>query len=244
MHSNDFSEFKTQIFGKKTADKKENLLFFETNSILSQRISFAKEFATNGEINNQSTLILTDSFDKNWAWFPKIIKKVGGESTVDHSKSTKPLNCTTVVKITHDKNNIAEIFQELKDFYDNSLESENDDRMFRVIFDLAGILSHKLLMSMMCFSRKTNVCFFVICENQIGEKISDYFCYFDKIFELSEVRFNMKETSGTLKVKKWREFDSFANAYIRNVGSEKVLFWGFEKGGIIGFRELDITEII
>ena len=44
MNLTDFTEFQSQLFGKKNADKKENVLIYETESILNHRIIFAKEF--------------------------------------------------------------------------------------------------------------------------------------------------------------------------------------------------------
>ena len=195
-----------------------------------------------GELNSQSTLLLSDALDKNWVWFPKILKKSDGTSLVDYSKSTKPHQYIKVVDIKLKSEN--EVFEEIKDFYDNSLESENDDRLFRIIIDISGLLSHRLLLNMMALSRKTTISFMVVNDISKSTDIMDYYCYFDKIFEVSGINMNIKHTSGTIKVKKWKEFDSIINPHIRNVGPEKIMFWGFEKNSYLSFRDIDLTEII
>ncbi len=196
-----------------------------------------------GEHFEQQTLILTRSKSANWKWLSKVIKKTNDEVFVDHTKSSKTPKFIEIIEI-EENFSIENVFSTIQEFHDNGLQSRDDNRLFRVVIDDYRLLEHQFLINLMVLSRKTNISFMFILDLPNESYIDPFFIYFDKIIELGELSDNIKNTMGTVKIRKFKEMEAFSVSEGLGLGAQKVFFWGFEKYNNLNFREIDITDIL
>ena len=177
----------------------------------------------------------------------KTLKKEGVDYALDHSKNRKEMSFVRVVDLNElDKEKLVDnALEEIVDFHDNELESQDDERLFRVYIDSIQLLNTKFLHNIKVYSRKTNISL-TYCVNVANEArdLSPSFIFFDKVFELHEIADNLPRTIGTVKVLKSQNIDSFTAGETWGLAEDRAFFFGLEKHHNISFRDIDVTDIL
>jgi hypothetical protein len=244
-----YEEFYKHIFKKKDNSESDNILVIDNNNFINGSIVLIKEFLIWGEINKQNCLVLTENPEIYTDKFPLVNIKKDDRIIINHSKNSKKVEFIKIVDINQkseedeEGNNMErKILNLVKDFHDNNLLDMEDKRLFRVVIDTEKVFSVRLLHNLKNYSRKTNLSIMVktSCQNLSNK----FYFYFDKIFNLEDLDFNMEETNGIVKILKNQHIDVFSMESVYGLGSKKVFFWGIKKTGSLNFRDIDITGII
>ena len=248
-----YEQFYKNIFKKIDKSHSDNILLIKDDNFINGANYWIKEFLVWGEINKQNTLVLTENPRIYENKIPRFTIKKNGSINITHSKYSKKIEYIKIIDINEKQEDEEEeenkelskgerILNIVKDFHDNNLIDYQDKRLFRIVIDLNEVLNSKILHNLKNYSRKTNISLLISSYNE--ERIEKYFMYFDKVFYLNDLDFNMDDTNGTIKVFKNSHIDCFSLENIYGLGSKKVFFWGLKKNGELKFRDIDITGII
>lgn len=247
---NQYEQFYQNIFKKIDKSHSDNVLLIKDDNFVNGANYWIKEFLVWGEINKQNSLILTENPEIYEKKIPRFTIKKNGQIVITHSKFSKKTDFIKIIDINKKEENEEEeeltkeekILNILKDFHDNNLIDYQDKRLFRIVIDLKEIMNNRILHNLKNYSRKSNISFLISVYRE--EKIEKQFMYFDKIFTLNDLDFNMDNTNGSIQVFKNSHIDCFSLENIYGLGSKKVFFWGLKKNGELKFRDIDITGIL
>ena len=247
MNNPSYKDFHKKVFMKNEGYLADNTLVVDRSDYLQLGRLWGKEFNGYGQLNKQNTLIITESplYWKNN--ISKTLKKEGKDFALDHSKKVKEADFVTVVDFNsiEGEDKIEGAIEEITDFHDNGLESQEDNRLFRLYIDSPALLDTTFLHNLKVYTRKTNITFTMsvnITDNDFD--LDEFFIYFDKVFEIDEIKENLQKTLGTVKVLKSQDIDSFTASETMGLSEGRGFFIGLEKHHNINFRDIDVTDIL